>query len=212
MRPDAETGAHFGPGQALTSNWSLAPLEIGLHVLLDLASYERSQRLKQAAGFYLVGAAEPRAFPHRPKQKGRRKPGGGDGAPGAKLCFHVFRRFGGAGRLLCHSAWTFGQTHVSLRGRDAARHALPRTRTLNACSYAWAEDSGLTTSPTGGYRGKELPDWCMAEGGWEFEVVERFPDVRGSERSAQRVGGGKDMRVDFSKEKIEQRFRAEGPK
>lgn len=23
------------------------------------------------------------------------------------------------------------------------------------------------------YRGKELADWCMAEGGWELEVVER---------------------------------------
>jgi putative transposase len=29
------------------------------------------------------------------------------------------------------------------------------------------------------YRGKELADWCQAEGGWELEVVERVPGVRG---------------------------------
>jgi putative transposase len=29
------------------------------------------------------------------------------------------------------------------------------------------------------YRGKELADWCKAEGGWELEVVERTPGVRG---------------------------------
>jgi putative transposase len=29
------------------------------------------------------------------------------------------------------------------------------------------------------YRGKELADWCQAEGGWELEVVERTPGVRG---------------------------------
>jgi putative transposase len=29
------------------------------------------------------------------------------------------------------------------------------------------------------YRGQELADWCQAEGGWELEVVERTPGVRG---------------------------------
>ena len=29
------------------------------------------------------------------------------------------------------------------------------------------------------YRGKELADWCQAEGGWDLEVVERTPGVRG---------------------------------
>jgi putative transposase len=29
------------------------------------------------------------------------------------------------------------------------------------------------------YRGKELVDWCQAEGDWELEVVERTPGVRG---------------------------------
>jgi putative transposase len=29
------------------------------------------------------------------------------------------------------------------------------------------------------YRGKELADWCLAEGGWDLEVVERPPGVRG---------------------------------
>jgi putative transposase len=29
------------------------------------------------------------------------------------------------------------------------------------------------------YRGKTLADWCQAEGGWELEVVERTPGVRG---------------------------------
>ena len=29
------------------------------------------------------------------------------------------------------------------------------------------------------YRGKELADWCKAEGDWELEVVERTPGVRG---------------------------------
>jgi putative transposase len=29
------------------------------------------------------------------------------------------------------------------------------------------------------YRGKELADWCKAEGDWDLEVVERIPGVRG---------------------------------
>jgi putative transposase len=29
------------------------------------------------------------------------------------------------------------------------------------------------------YRGKELADWCQAQGDWELEVVERTPGVRG---------------------------------
>src|SRR5260221_12526310 len=29
------------------------------------------------------------------------------------------------------------------------------------------------------YRGKELADWCQAEGGWDLEVVERPPGARG---------------------------------
>jgi transposase len=29
------------------------------------------------------------------------------------------------------------------------------------------------------YRGQELADWCQAQGGWELEVVERTPGVRG---------------------------------
>ncbi len=31
----------------------------------------------------------------------------------------------------------------------------------------------------GAYRGQELSDWCTAEGGWDLEVVEREPGVRG---------------------------------
>jgi putative transposase len=30
-----------------------------------------------------------------------------------------------------------------------------------------------------GYRGLELADWCKAQGGWDLEVVERTPGVRG---------------------------------
>ena len=30
-----------------------------------------------------------------------------------------------------------------------------------------------------GYRGKELADWCQAQGNWDLEVVERTPGVRG---------------------------------
>ncbi|HEX8037018.1 MAG TPA: IS5 family transposase [Ktedonobacterales bacterium] len=29
------------------------------------------------------------------------------------------------------------------------------------------------------YRGQELADWCLAQGGWELEVVKRTPGVRG---------------------------------
>ena len=29
------------------------------------------------------------------------------------------------------------------------------------------------------YRGQELSDWCKAESGWDLEVVERTPGVRG---------------------------------
>jgi putative transposase len=29
------------------------------------------------------------------------------------------------------------------------------------------------------YRGKELADWCKAQGDWDLEVVERAPSVRG---------------------------------
>src|SRR5260221_1421483 len=29
------------------------------------------------------------------------------------------------------------------------------------------------------YRGKELAEWCQQQGGWDFEVVERTPGVRG---------------------------------
>jgi putative transposase len=29
------------------------------------------------------------------------------------------------------------------------------------------------------YRGHELADWCIAQGEWELEVVERAPGVRG---------------------------------
>jgi putative transposase len=29
------------------------------------------------------------------------------------------------------------------------------------------------------YRGQELADWCRVQGGWELEVVERTPGVRG---------------------------------
>jgi len=29
------------------------------------------------------------------------------------------------------------------------------------------------------YRGKELADWCQAQGDWDLEVVERTPGVRG---------------------------------
>lgn len=29
------------------------------------------------------------------------------------------------------------------------------------------------------YRGKELVDWCKAEGDWDLEVVERMPGARG---------------------------------
>lgn len=29
------------------------------------------------------------------------------------------------------------------------------------------------------YRGQELADWCQTEGGWDLEVVERTPGIRG---------------------------------
>src|SRR5262249_11105824 len=29
------------------------------------------------------------------------------------------------------------------------------------------------------YRGHELAYWCQAQGGWELDVVERTPEVRG---------------------------------
>lgn len=28
------------------------------------------------------------------------------------------------------------------------------------------------------YRGKEVADWCKAQGDWDLEVVERTPDIR----------------------------------
>ncbi len=31
----------------------------------------------------------------------------------------------------------------------------------------------------GAYRGRELAEWCQAEGNWELEVVERTPGTRG---------------------------------
>lgn len=31
----------------------------------------------------------------------------------------------------------------------------------------------------GAYRGRELAEWCRAEGNWDLEVVERTPDIRG---------------------------------
>ena len=29
------------------------------------------------------------------------------------------------------------------------------------------------------YRGKELADWCKAQGDWDLEVMERTPGIRG---------------------------------
>lgn len=46
----------------------------------------------------------------------------------------------------------------------ARKYLLPRLKKI------WADAA---------YRGKELADWCQAEGGWELEVVERTPGVRG---------------------------------
>ena len=46
----------------------------------------------------------------------------------------------------------------------ARKYCLPRLKKI------WADAA---------YRGKELADWCQAEGGWDLEVVERTPDVRG---------------------------------
>ena len=46
----------------------------------------------------------------------------------------------------------------------ARKYFLPRLKKI------WADAA---------YRGKELADWCKAEGDWELEVVERTPGVRG---------------------------------
>src|SRR5438132_1654079 len=35
------------------------------------------------------------------------------------------------------------------------------------------------SGPTGQARGQELARWCKDEGGWDLEVVERTPGVRG---------------------------------
>lgn len=46
----------------------------------------------------------------------------------------------------------------------ARKYILPRLKKI------WADAA---------YRGKDLADWCQAEGGWDLEVVERAPGVRG---------------------------------
>jgi putative transposase len=44
------------------------------------------------------------------------------------------------------------------------KYFVPRLKTI------WADAA---------YRGKELSDWCKAQGEWELDVVERTPGVRG---------------------------------
>jgi putative transposase len=46
----------------------------------------------------------------------------------------------------------------------ARKYVLPRLKKI------WADAA---------YRGKELAEWCKAEGDWDLEVVERTPGVRG---------------------------------
>jgi putative transposase len=37
-----------------------------------------------------------------------------------------------------------------------------------------------------GYQGHELADWCETTGGWELEIVERMPGVRGWSQQPKR--------------------------
>jgi putative transposase len=46
----------------------------------------------------------------------------------------------------------------------AQKYFLPRLKRI------WADAA---------YRGKELANWCQAEGDWELEVVERPPSIHG---------------------------------
>jgi putative transposase len=50
-------------------------------------------------------------------------------------------------------------------------------RDCNPSSHS-SRKSGLTL-PTVASRGKEVADWCKAQGDWELEVAERPPGVRG---------------------------------
>jgi putative transposase len=63
---------------------------------------------------------------------------------------------------------TPADTHDTLGARRllaGLKFVVPRLKTI------WADAA---------YRGRELADWCQAEGGWELEVVERVPGVRSS--------------------------------
>ena len=107
------------------------------------------------------------------------------------LCFHVSRRFGGAGGLLCHSAWTFGQTGSNSGDTEAARHVLPRTRTLNRLLVCCPQ-AGFPTFPTQrrtavGIRGKKI--WWIEIGGQKRRVEvalcsRRHKDTRASAASS----------------------------
>ena len=86
--------------------------------------------------------------------------------------------------------------HKCIKGRK--RHLLVDTLGLPIASYVTSADihdsvgarkllSGLALFvprlkkiwADAGYRGHELADWCQAQGGWDLEVVERTPGVRG---------------------------------
>lgn len=87
-------------------------------------------------------------------------------------------------------------THKHIKGRK--RHLLVDTLGLPLSVYVTPADmhdtlgarrllAGLApVTPRlkkiwadGAYRGQALADWCKAEGGWDIEVVEREPGVRG---------------------------------
>ena len=63
------------------------------------------------------------------------------------LCFHVSSFPSQKGeRLLCHSAWTFGQTHSVSGDTEGARQRLPRTCALDTVLVCCLQ-AGLPTFP-----------------------------------------------------------------
>lgn len=66
---------------------------------------------------------------------------------------------------------SFYVTPADMHATQGARRLLVgRKYILPRLKKIWADAA---------YRGKELADWCQAEGAWELEVVERTPGVRG---------------------------------
>ena len=55
-------------------------------------------------------------------------------------------------------------TQGARRRLSGLKYFVPRLKKI------WADSA---------YRGKELADWCQAQGDWDLEVVERTPGVRG---------------------------------